>query len=337
LSTEIEFGTDLNFFKGRFGLEFTYYDQKTTDDILSASISRSSGFLSTSVNIGELSNKGIELLITATPVQGPVTWDISLNLAKNKNKVIALSQGVTEINVEEPRTRTVYIKHIVGQPFGMITGYVQKTDGQGNKVYESNGSPVRSDVYEILGNGVADLTGGLNNSLSWNRIRLDALLDFKFGGDIYSGTNVRLTQWGLHKQTLVNREGGMVIKGVTQTGTGSDGKPIYEAFTKTLNQDETRRYWSNLGERAQENFVYDASFIKLRQISLEYSLPPKLLTKTPLTNLAVSFVGRNLAILYKNIDNVDPEYGYTDSSAQGLDYFGMPTTRTYGFNLKVTF
>lgn len=337
LSTELEFGTDLRFFKGRLGLEFTYYDQKTTDDILSASISRASGFLTTSVNIGELSNKGFEILVNATPVAGTVTWDISLNLAKNKNKVIALSKGVTEINVEEPRTRTVYIKHIVGYPFGMITGYRQKVDSQGNKVYESNGSPVRSDVYQILGNGVADLTGGLSNAISWKRIRLDALVDFKFGGDIYSGTNVRLTQWGLHKQTLVKREGGMTVKGVTQTGTDASGKPIYEAFTKTLDQEQTRNYWSNLGERAEENFMYDASFIKLRQVSIEYSLSPKILSKTPFTSLAISFVGRNLAVLYKNIDNVDPEYGYTDSAAQGLDYFGMPTTRTYGFNLKVVF
>jgi len=268
---------------------------------------------------------------------GGITWNVSLNLAKNKNKVIALSKGISELNVDEPRTRTVMIKHIVGYPFGMITGYKQKTDDQGNLVYESNGSPVRSDVYEILGNGVADLTGGLNNSISWNRIRLDALLDFKFGGDIYSGTNLRLTGWGMHKQTLVNREGGMVVKGVIQTGTGSNGKAIYEPFTKTLNQEETARYWGNLASRAQENFIYDASFIKLRQISVEYSLPPKLLTKTPFTNFAVSFVGRNLAILYKNIENVDPESGYSDGNAQGLDHFGMPTTRTYGFNLKVTF
>jgi len=193
LSTELEFGTELRFFQGRLGLEFTYYDQKTTDDILSATISRTSGFLSTSVNIGELSNKGIELLVTGTPVQGPVTWDISFNLAHNKNKVIALSEGITELNVEEPRTRTVYVKHIVGYPFGMITGYKHKTDGQGNLVYEANGSPVRGDVYEILGNGVAKFTGGMNNSISWKRIRLDALLDFKAGGDIYSGTNVSLT------------------------------------------------------------------------------------------------------------------------------------------------
>jgi outer membrane receptor protein involved in Fe transport len=337
LSTELEFGTELRFFQGRIGLDVTYYNQKTTDDILSASISRASGFLSTSVNIGELSNKGYEILINATPVQGPVTWDVSLNLAGNKNKVIALSKGVTELNVEEPRTRTVYIKHIVGYPFGMITGYRQKTDANGNKVYESNGSPVRGDVYEILGNGVATLTGGLNNTLTWKRISLSALLDFKFGGKIYSGTNVRLVESGLSKLTVPNRETGVVVNGVTQTGTDADGKPIYEPFTHTCNQEETANYWGNLGERAEENFMYDASFIKLRQISLEFSLPAKILTKTPFQTLALSIVGRNIACLLKHTPNIDPEYGYTDSAAQGLDYFGMPTTRTYGLNLRVTF
>jgi len=337
LSTEIEFGTELRFLQGRLGLEFTYYDQKTTDDILAATISRASGFLSTSVNIGELSNKGIELLLTGTPVQGPVTWDISFNLAHNKNMVIELSENINEMNVEEPRTRTVYVKHIKGYPFGMITGYKQKTDGQGNLVFEANGSPVRSDVYEILGNGVAKFTGGMNNSITWKRIRLDALLDFKAGGDIYSGTNVNLTSWGLHKQTVPNREGGKIVEGVIKTGENPDGSPIYEPFSLELNNENFARYWQNLAARAQENFMYDASFIKLRQVSLEYSLPAKILTKTPFSNLAVSFVGRNLAILYKNIENVDPESNYTDSNAQGMEYFGMPTTRTYGFNVRVVF
>jgi hypothetical protein len=163
------------------------------------------------------------------------------------------------------------------------------------------------------------------------------LIDFKFGGDIYSGTNVRLTEQGLHKQTIEGREGGFIVKGVTQTGTDTDGKPIYEPIEKELNNEFFRNYWSNLGERAEENFIYDASFVKLRQVSLGYSLPAKILSKTPFTGLAVSFVGRNLAILYKNIDNVDPESTYTDSNAQGLDYFGMPGTRSYGFNLRVTF
>lgn len=333
LSSEIEVGVEARFLNGRAGVEFTYYDQTTTDDILSATISQSSGFNSTSVNIGELSNKGIELLVSGTPVQGPVTWDISLNIAKNKNMVVELSEGVTRLFVEEPRTRNAAVYHVKGYPFGMILGYKQKVDpASGQKVYDANGYPIRGDVFEILGNGIANVTGGLNNAFSWKRLRLDVLTDFKFGGDIYSGSNVNLTGWGLHKQTLAYREGGMPIEGVIETSPG-----VFEPLSMTLNQEQTRNYWGNLASRAQENFVYDASFIKLRQVSLEYSLPATLLNKTPLSNVAISFVARNLAILYKNIENVDPEASYTSSSGQGIEQFTMPGTRSYGFNVRVVF
>ena len=114
-----------------------------------------------------------------------------------------------------------------------------------------------------------------------NIFRLDALIDFKVGGDIYSGTEVNLTSWGLHKQTLAYREGGMPIEGVIQTGTDADGKPVYAPLSMTLNQQQTADYWGNLAYRASENFMYDASFVKLRQVSLEYNLPAKLLAKTP--------------------------------------------------------
>ncbi len=338
LSSEIELGIEARFLQGRAGIEFTYYDQTTTDDILSATISQASGFNSTSVNIGKLTNKGIELLLTGTPVQGQITWDVSLNLARNENMVVELSEGVTRLFVEEPRTRNAAVYQVKGQPFGMILGYVQKTDpATGKKVYDSNGYPVRSDVFEILGNGIAKLTGGFSNTLSWKRLKLDALIDFKYGGDIYSGTEVNLTSWGLHKQTLAYREGGMPIEGVIQTGTDSDGKPIYGPLSMTLNQEQTRNYWSNLASRAQENFMYDASFIKLRQVSLEYSLPPAVMEKLPLANIAVSFVGRNLAIIHRNTDNIDPESSYTSSNGQGIDQFTMPGTRSYGFNIRLTF
>ena len=121
-----------------------------------------------------------------------MTWDVSLNLARNTNKVIALSPGINELILEEPRTRTVYVKHIVGQPFGMLTGWVQKRDDAGNRIYTAEGEVVQSDNYEILGNGVADLTGGLNNNFTYKQFNLSFLIDFKAGGEIYSGTNVQI-------------------------------------------------------------------------------------------------------------------------------------------------
>ena len=333
-STELEFGLEVRFLNDRLGLDITYYNQETTDDILNANISGASGFRTTSVNLGKIQNKGLEFLLTGSPVRGALTWDVSLNFAKNKSEVISLIEGQTEVTGEEPRTRTVFIKHIVGQPYGMITGIAQKRDPAGNLVYnETNGAPVSSGVYTILGSGVPDFTGGINNAFTWKNLNLTFLIDFKSGGDIYSGTNVRMTQAGFTKQTLLGREGEapLTITGVSQDGTN------FKPFTKTLTPGEARNYWNQLGNNAQENFVYDASFVKLRQVTLGYNLPKKIWGKLPLRNLTLSFVGRNLAILHKNTPNIDPESSYTSGNSQGLDYFGMPAARTFGFNLRAIF
>ena len=146
LSTEIELGGEMRFLQDRLGFDLTYYDQKTTDDIVDATVSLGSGFATTSINVGELTNKGIELLISGTPIRGALTWDISLNLAKNKNKVISLNPGMNEVLLEEPRTRTVYVKQVVGHPFG-ISRYVQKRDADGNRIYTDQGEVVQSDRY----------------------------------------------------------------------------------------------------------------------------------------------------------------------------------------------
>jgi hypothetical protein len=338
LSSEIEFGAEMRFLQDRLGFDLTYYSQKTTDDILNGTISIGSGFSSTSLNIGELSNKGVELLINATPVKGALTWDISLNLAKNVNKVIALSPGIDELILEEPRTRTVFVKHIVGQPFGMLTGWVQKKDAAGNRIYTNTGEVVQSDKYEILGNGVPNLTGGLSNNFTYKQFNLSFLIDFKAGGEIYSGTNVRLTQAGLSQESLKGREGDLQITGVFEDGTNADGSIKYTGVeTRTLTIEQAENYWGSVGDRDEAHFTYDATFIKLRQITFGYDLPGKLLSKTPIKTLNLSFVGRNLACLFKNTPNIDPESSYSSSSSQGLDYFGLPSTRTYGFNLRATF
>ena len=339
-STEKEIGLDVRFFNNRLGLDFTYYDQKTTDDILNANISRTSGFTTTSVNLGQIANKGIEFLLTGTPVKGAVTWDVSLNFAKNNSKVISLIEGQTEVIGEEPRTRTVFIKHIVGQPFGMITGQVQLKDpATGLPVFDADGAPLSDGTYHVIGRGVPDFTGGLNNSFTWKNLNLTFLIDFKQGGDIYSGTNVRMTQAGFTKQSLQGRDGEapLTVEGVIQDGTDGNGNPIYKPFSKTLTPGEANNYWGRLGDRAAEKFTYDASFIKLRQVTLGFNMPKKVLEKTPIQNLMFSFVARNLAILKKNTPNIDPESSYTSSNSQGLDYFGMPATRTYGFNVRATF
>ncbi|MDQ4139981.1 MAG: SusC/RagA family TonB-linked outer membrane protein [Bacteroidota bacterium] len=338
-STEFETGVDLRFLDNRLGLELTYYNQRTTNDILNANISSGSGFGSTLVNVGELQNKGIEVLLSATPVRGALIWDASLNLARNRNKVISLIEGNNELIVEEPRTRTVYVKHIVGQPFGVLTGLVQKRSPDGQLVFNSDGSPKESSSYEVIGNGLANWTGGFNNSFSFKNFNLGFLIDFKLGGDIYSGTNVRLTQWGLHKQSVQGREGQepLTVSGVTQNGTDASGNPVYEQFSKTLTPQEAQNYWNQMGNRVQDHFVYDASFAKLRQLTFGYNFPSSLLQKTPFQSLTLSFVARNLAILWKNTENIDPESTYTSGNGQGLDYFGMPQTRTFGFNLRVGF
>ena len=337
LSTEMEFGTDLRFFSGKLGLDISYYNQKTTGDMAWVTASAFSGYVGSQINIGELSNKGIEFVLNASPLAGPIKWDFSLNLAKNINKIYSLGNGMTELGLGAPRTLTVQIKHIVGYPFGMITGFVQKTNAEGKKVYTSQGQPVRSDEMEILGYGVADLTGGFNNAVTYKGFSLYSLIDFKFGGDIYSGTNVRLTQWGQHKQTLADREGGMIIEGVTNIEEDPEKEPIYQPLSMSLNQQQTLDYWYNLGEVDQAHFIYDASFIKLRQLVLEYTLSSRLLNKTPFHALAVSFTGSNLAILYKKTENIDPESDYSNTESQGLDYFGMPGTRSYGFKIVVGF
>ncbi len=338
-STEREFGLDIRLWQNRLGIDLTYYHQKSTDDQLNAQVSRASGFGSTLVNLGEMENKGIEMLLTGSPIRGAFNWDVSFNIARNRNRVISLIEGNDILNVDEPRTRTVFVQHRTGLPFGVIAGWVQMRSPDGQLVFEPNGAPVQSSQMEVIGNGVPDWTGGINNSLSFKNFNLSFLVDFRLGGDLYSGTNLRLTQWGLHKQTLQGRAGEepLSVSGVVNSGTDADGDPIYEAFSKTLTPGEAQNYWNQLGNRVQDRFMYDGSFAKLRQINFGYSFPARMLGRTPFQSLSLSFVGRNLAIIWKNVENIDPEANYSSGNAQGLDYFGMPQTRNYGFNLRATF
>jgi hypothetical protein len=199
-----------------------------------------------------------------------------------------------------------------------------------------NGQPVRSGGTSVLGQGVHKFTGGITNTFSWKNFYGDFLIDWKSGGQIYSGTNVGFTGDGSHRQTVDPTSGlGFVSEGresLTVTGVTPEGNPL----TMTLDKTQIDGFWgaySNLSDR----FIRDASFAKLRQVSIGYRFPRHLLENTPIESASLSFVGRNLAVLFDDIENVDAESTYNNSNAQGLDYFALPQTRSYGFNLVVTF
>jgi TonB-linked SusC/RagA family outer membrane protein len=341
LSTEIEIGVDLRFLNDRLGLDVTYYNQNTTDDIVNQTIAHSSGFGSTSINVGKITNKGWEFLLNGRPLVGPLTWDISLNFSYNDNEVVELIEGLNEIVAEEPRTRNAFIKHIVGEPFGTITGRVQATDPNGNLVFDQSGRPIANPAFVPIGMGVHPWAGGINNAFTYKGINLEFLIDFKAGGDIFSGTNLRLTGAGRHQQSLLGREGEAPLRVTGVYNSGTSDAPVWTPIDRDLTPQEAIDYWNRLGDQANgvsDFWIYDGSFSKLRQVVLGYSLPRKLLDKTPFQNVNISFVGRNLLVLSKNIENVDPESAYsTNAGAQGLEYFAMPANRSYGFNLRVGF
>ncbi len=328
--TDIEVGMDLRFADNRLGLDIAYYQATTKDDILSASISQSSGFSGTTVNIGEIESSGIELMLTGTPVRGDFTWDISVNFSANDNKVIRLSEdgSIDRLRVGEPRTRWAYIYQMVDQPYSSILGFTHATIN-GEKVYDPlTGRPQITDTLSYLGQGVHKFVGGINNSFRWKGFNLSFLIDFKTGADIYSGTNVRLVSWGLHQMTVEGRESGIPISGVNP-----DGEPLNMNLT---DPDDIQGYWNGYAN-ASDNFIFDASFWKLRQVIIGYTFSGSMMSNTPFSSVNLSFVGRNLWLINGHVDNIDPEMNYQNGNAQGLDYFGMPQTRSYGFNIRVKF
>ena len=331
-NTEIEFGFDVRLFNNRLGLDFAYYDRQTEDDILNASVSQTSGFNSQVVNVGQLSNKGVEILLTGTPIQKRnFRWDVSLNFAFNDSNVESLldpendnlagTDEAENLRVNEARSRNAFIHHIEGFQYSAIMGFRYARDDNGNILLDDNGLPSQGD-FGVLGIGVHDVTAGLTNTFTYKNLTLSFLIDMKAGGDIYSGTNSTAYGNGLHKNTLEGRTDGRVN--------------LPDGQVTTLDPNDIQDYWSRVSGITEE-FVYDATFVKLRQLTLSYRLPKSLIQKTPFTAASISFVGRNLGLLSNNVDNIDPEATYDNGNGQGLEWFGVPQTRTFGFDLNVSF
>ncbi len=336
LTTEIELGANLEFFDNRLGLDLTWYRRKTINQILSTTISEASGFNERVINAGAIRNQGIELLLTGSPIRTPeVFWNLRINYAKNLNKVLSLAGEQKVLVLDESRLRTAWITAEVGKPYGTIWGYRYLRDSQGRIVHDASGLPMRDPERAILGRGTPDWTAGFSSEVGYKNLSLSLLIDVKWGGQLFSGTNAYAYIYGLHKNTLKGRAecdaagyptaGCMVGEGVTPNGQPNTVKVLPEA------------YYGRIGAQIAEEFVYDANFIKLRELRLGYRLPDRWLIRSPLRSVTVALVGRNLAYLYNSVPNIDPESSYNNGNAQGLELAGVPQTRSLGLSLNMRF
>lgn len=337
--SETELGLNMSFLHDRIGLDFAVYRKNTKDDIVPATISGTSGYTQNLVRVGALRNQGIEFLITGVPVKTKnFSWTINWNFGYNDSKVLNLGEGNTSFILDGAQPRNgdnVNISAVLGKYYGQIMGYKYKRDSKGNIIYNADpnagilvGEPLRSDDIEPLGSGVYKVTGGVTNQVHYKDFTLSFLLDYKFGAKLFSGSNLILYANGLSKTTLQGREGGYIGKGVTE-----DGKV-------NTNAVPAQTYFGDIAwgaDQVTEEFVYDASFIKLRSLSLMYTLPAAALKNKFIKGFSISLVGRNLATLLKHTPNIDPESNYNTSNGQGLELSGYPAVRSYGVNLNLKF
>ena len=272
-------------------------------------------------------------MVDAYPVKTKeFTWNTSLNFAYNNSKVLYLGDRVDRLSISGATSRSgnVVIYNIVGSSYGEIVGYKYKRDAQGNLLLK-NGLPQAGDQAS-LGNGVYKWTGGWRNSFSYKDFTLAFLLDAKFGAKLFSGTNYMLYYYGMHKETLNGRTvsnpvGSIVAAGIDES-TGS---------ANTVSVSSYDYYRAICNNNIAEEFVYDASFIKLRELTLGYNFKNLIKNVTWIKDLNVSFVARNLWTIMKHVPNIDPESSINNTNGQGLELNGYPTTRNIGFNVNVKF
>ncbi|RCR69679.1 SusC/RagA family TonB-linked outer membrane protein [Larkinella punicea] len=326
---EFEAGLDLRLFNNKLGFDLAVYNKLTTNDIAVESISSTTGYSGVSVNVGEIRNRGVELLITAKPVTtSNFRWDVSFNMAYNKSKVLKISNTSKELILAT--STKAFIKHVEGEEYSQIVGRTIKRDAQGRDIIDATGLPIVPANVVAFGSGINKYTTGIINNFAYKNFTLSAQVDGKFGGKIYSETNYSLDHRGMSLQSLLGRASGAVLPGVTESG--EENKFLVTADRVNNRAITVRR------RDALDDYIYDASFIKLRYVSLTYALPKYLYEKIGFVKGAsISLVGRNLSILMKHTPGLDPETNLSAGNDQGIESTPLPPTRSYGFNVNLKF
>lgn len=330
LQKELEFGIEAKFFQNRLGLDMSVYNRTTTDLITRTPLDNATGFGETNINVGSLSNNGIELAITGTPViRGDFRWDVTANFFSYRSKIETLGGGLTQIQIAGFTSPGNYA--IPGQPYGTIQGYGIQRNAKGEKVVDGTGLYLASDNLLNLGSPIPDYTLTLINGFSYKGINLSMQFDYRKGGKIYSTTAGTVVARGPTAVTNGDPALTYIMPGVKSDGTKNDIALPYADI-----------YYSNvLNYGIAELSMYDGTTIRLREIAVSYSLPKSLLAKTPFKGVSFSFSGQNLwynAVNFPKALNFDTDVLSSGvGNGIGMDFLSGPTSRRYGGSLKLTF
>ncbi len=366
ISTSYEMGLELKVLDGRVGVDFTYYNTLTRNQILNIPLSITSGYNSRAINAGEIKNYGIEAVLNTIPVRTrDFEWGVDINFSRNRSEVVSLSDGLTNFVMANRRvTIEARVGERMGDMYGIGFARAQTTDptkpyydatGQfaGQMVFDSQGRPIRTTERIKMGNYNPDWLMGISNTLSYKGLRLSVLFDIRQGGVVYSETQTVGREGGIIIETLEGRENGyypqasvvadpqllnapdgtyVIGQGVTQNPDGT-----FRVNDRRILPRQWHTAWTG-GRSIAEGAVFDASFVKLREIQLGYTLPDKIFSKTPFRAVTVTLVGRNLA-LWTEVPHIDPEVlSYAGGTAlPGIEWMSIPSSRSYGFNIGLKF
>ncbi|MEH0152526.1 SusC/RagA family TonB-linked outer membrane protein [Limibacter armeniacum] len=372
ITTSVEFGGDVGLFNNRVQASFTYYHSITGNQIVATPVAPSYGFIEKNINAGEVQNRGIELnlhwdLLKRKEIQ----WDWTFNFNANRSKVLSLAKNVESIQLTNIEGLSVETR--VGEPYGQIVGNAYLRDEEGNIVVMGDGPnkglPVMSEEKQVLGNYAPDWTGSLATNFKLGNFDISCLLDTRMGGEIFSFTNMLLSGNGKGEWTEKGRErwyesenmrkelgytssewnpvGGHLVEGVLayqnpnyDSEIGNESPYI---FTKEANGQyvDPQRYWSTISARGgraiHEAFVYDASFIRIKELSVGYTFSNKRLERTNLDYLRISLVASNLQYLYRKAPGIDPDAVLKFENAIGIERYSHPTARSVGVSITGKF
>jgi TonB-linked SusC/RagA family outer membrane protein len=340
-----EAGLDLQFFNNRLGIDATYYIQKNKNQILNLDVSGASGYSSTVINAGLIQNKGVELTLTGKPVQlKNFGWDATFNISRNRNKIVELYPGtdVYALDVNTYSGVSVYLNSYVGQPFGSLIGKAYQRDSATGKILlGTNNMPLYTTATHNFGSVLPDYTGGLQNTFRIFGFDLSAMIDFQKGGQFFSWSKMMAVKTGMAEETAALNDKGKNVRDPLADGGGVKVEGVSAATKQpvTAYVDARTYYRTTLGTHVYEEWLYDASYIKLRELRLGYTIPRSVLGKTPFSSVNLALIARNPAMLWQKAPKgLDPtELSTGANSISWLETGALNTVRSYGVNLNINF